>query len=651
MKSGTTLALAVSLGAAGVFAYLYLSHRPEAVAPAEAEESTAATAEPERIADEGRASPGAENEADAPTPKARKTPARPDTPLGHAVALQSPSARVHALQQIAEQADVAQLRALIAEARTFGVPADRRDALEVLLVRWFEEDPESAPRQILEQTLNEPSRVARSDTLASIGQAWAQISAESAWSYANRIPDVSARATFQRAILGTWSERDPEAALRGVIALPAGPRKDRMLRQAAAYYVRTDPQRALQIATSSKRADGRYLVMGIVTEWAEYDVRAAAQWLAANPGRVNRNIAGQFADRYGAVDPVEAIAWAQRMDRSGMRGLVGAALAGYAEVDPQDALRLAYGLENGAQRRRAVSAVLGIVAQRDPEYAKGQLGKLESEARSDAVQAIATAMMRADPRGTVEWLKTIDDGNARRQGLSSVAHMLADSDPETAAALTDEVPADARVAWISAVASGMAAMDPEAAMRWVRNYQSEPGYPQISAAFVQRLSMYEPEAAYEFAASLPDARQRDQMMMRALSNGPIRNPEVAARWMERIGDERLRAQVVQNIASQWAWQDSSGARRWASSLPSGPMRDNAISAIISASAKSVEDVTSMLGQIQSDDRRKDAVWQSAIRLAENDLEGVRTLLRRYPLDPARREQLATHVQEQYGVTL
>ena len=162
--------------------------------------------------------------------------------------------------------------------------------------------------------------------------------------------------------------------------------------------------------------------------------------------------------------------------------------------------------------------------------------------------------------------------------------------------------------------------------------------------------MYEPEAAYEFAASLPEQRQRDQMMVRALSN-QTRNPEAAARWMDRISDERLRTQVVGNIASQWAWQDAAGARKWASSLPSVEVRDQALAAIIGASATSVEDVTSMIGQIQSDERRRDAVWRSAMKLADNDLEGVRTLLRRYPLDPARRDQLATYVQEQYGVGL
>ena len=606
--------------------------------------------EPERASGDPPFLAGTNDTAVLPPPPEQKSPARPHTPLGHAVAQQSPSARTEALQRIAQQADVTELRALVAEARTLSVTADRREALDVLLLRWFEQDPESAPRHLIEQTLNEPTGVARTEHLTSIGSAWAQVSAESAWAYANRIADVNVRTAFQRAVLGTWSAREPDAAMRSVIALPAGPRKDRLLRQAAAHYVRTDPKAALQLAMSVKRADSRHLVMGIVTEWAEYDVRAAAQWLAANPGRVNRNIASQFADRYGALDPVEAMAWAQRMDRSGMRGLVGAALAGYAEVDAPDALRMAFALEHGAQRRRAVSAVLSVVAQRDPEYAKDQLGKLDSEARGEAVQTIAHAMMRADPRAAVEWLKQLDDASARRAGLGSVAYALADSDPETAASLTEQVPADSRVAWITAVGSGMAATDPEAAVRWVRNYQSEPGYPQIAAAFVQRLAMYEPEAAYEFAAALPDQRQRDAMITRVLSN-QNRNPEVAARWMERISDDRMRVQVVGNIASQWAWQDAAGARKWASSLPSGEVRDQALAAIIGTSATSVEDVTSMIGQIQSEERRRDAVWRSAMKLADNDLEGVRTLLRRYPLDPARRDQLATYVQEQYGVGL
>src|SRR5688572_3887435 len=179
MKSGATLALAVALGAAGVCAYWYVSRNPEAIQAGGAVEPGPTLSEPEWAVDDPPFLAGTNDTPALPPPPAQKSPARPNTPLGHAVAQQSPSARTEALQRIAQQADVTELRALVAEARTLSVAADRREALDILLLRWFEQDPESAPRQLIEQTLNEPAGVARTEHLTSIGAAWAQVSAES----------------------------------------------------------------------------------------------------------------------------------------------------------------------------------------------------------------------------------------------------------------------------------------------------------------------------------------------------------------------------------------------------------------------------------------------------------------------------------------
>jgi hypothetical protein len=74
------------------------------------------------------------------------------------------------------------------------------------------------------------------------------------------------------------------------------------------------------------------------------------------------------------------------------------------------------------------------------------------------------------------------------------------------------------------------------------------------------------------------------------------------------------------------------------SMPSSAARDNGITQLIQNDTD-VNTIASLLGQMQSPDRRVDAVMTAAMRLQRTNPEEAQTLLRRFPLDPARQRQL------------
>ncbi len=664
MKSGATLAIAVTIGAAGVFAYLYLTRNPSAIPRADAVEQASRTPAQTPVlasgdaTDSGRsaaATPGRPASSPRDTSIYEEPRAKlPDSDLGRALGQPTQLSRTRSLLDLAASADLADMRRLVAEANTLSVPADRRDALDVLLLRWFELDPQAAPARLVDEALAQPAGIERSEYLTSIARAWAQVDAAQAWRQAGRIEEAALRAEYEGAVLAVWGERDPSAALSGVIALPQGWRKDQLLRRVASDLVRRDPTQALALAMDVPRVDSRPLLMHIVSEWATHDARAAAQWLGANMNKVNRSVASQLASRYGAIDPVEAMAWAQRVDRTGNRGVIGMALAGYAEVNPQDALRLALSIDSEQHRRGAIGAVLATIARRDPQWAMANLDKVPAgRVRTEAAGAIVAQLGRTDPRAALDWLKGLDEGDAASQNFSTLAQTVADVDPELAVSLTEQVPAGERVHWVANVVQWYAAVDPEAAIRWLRSYQSDANYPQMLAMTAPRLTMIDPQAAFELTLSLPDAKQRERALMNMIQQGAAwRAPETVARWIDRIKDEDLRAQAVQSLAAQWAWQDPEAARRWALGMPSGAVRDSAVVALVGGKVSMpVEEISSLIGQIQSPDRRSDAVANSIMRLAQTDIEAARTLLRRHPLDPARREMLTRQLREHMNVKL
>jgi hypothetical protein len=664
MKNGATLALAITLGAAGVFTYLYLTRHPQSVPAAEAVEPTSV------VPDEASSTGGGESGARAGDHRiaaalpdkpatfapAEKTAPLPDTALGSALGQETRLARMRALVELASSADAGTLRGLVAEANRLG-PADRRDSLEILLLRWFELDPQSAPRQLVDTAIGKPAGIERTDEVTSIARAWAQIAPGEAFEYAARIRDAGLRAEYESAVLAAWGERDPAAALGSVIAMPQGWRKDQLLRQAASDLVRQDPERAIALAMKAPRLDSRPLLTHIVQQWAAHDPRAAGRWLAGNMARANRSVAMQIASRYGAIDPEEAIAWGLRVDRTGNRGVVGMALAGYAESNPQEALRLAMGIESEQHRGGAITAVLSAIARTDPQLAMANLDKAQGARwRGQAAGVIAQQLARSDPRAALEWLgKQPDDDMWRYNSFASLASGLADNDLETAVSLAEHVPPDMRAHWVANIVGYYAAQEPDAALRWLRSFQDDPSYQQILAQAAPQLSMVDAQAAFELAAAMPDARQRDQAMVNMMSRGSMRSPETAVRWLDRIKDDQMRARAAQNILWQWSQSDPEAARKWTSNLPVGALRDSALSALVGAGASgraiSADEVSTMIGQIGSPDVRAEAVYAAAMRLARSDIEGARTLLRRHPLDPSRREMLARQLSEHLGITL
>ena len=94
-----------------------------------------------------------------------------------------------------------------------------------------------------------------------------------------------------------------------------------------------------------------------------------------------------------------------------------------------------------------------------------------------------------------------------------------------------------------------------------------------------------------------------------------------------------------NLTSVWLQRDYPEARKWALSLDSAKGRDAAVAQVVANQRTSVDDALSLVAQLRTPESRSSAVFNKAMQLARSNPEEMRTLLRRYPLEPARQRQL------------
>jgi hypothetical protein len=142
-----------------------------------------------------------------------------------------------------------------------------------------------------------------------------------------------------------------------------------------------------------------------------------------------------------------------------------------------------------------------------------------------------------------------------------------------------------------------------------------------------------------------DDQERDRLLRGLLGPLAEHSPAIAARWAERVTDDDMRTRSVGEVASIWAQYDLPAARKWVLSLEDGPPKDTALTQLVQRAGGSLDDVLPIIGQIQMPERRSRAVLMAAMQLSQSDMEGARTLLRRYPLDPSRQRQFEDYVQQ------
>ncbi|HJY38887.1 MAG TPA: hypothetical protein VJ299_15525, partial [Steroidobacteraceae bacterium] len=404
-----------------------------------------------------------------------------------------------------------------------------------------------------------------------------------------------------------------------------------------------DPRLAIRLAQTQPPSVSGALIEQIAALWSRNNPSEAARWVESLPRQEQGRYAYRVAEPYLAQKQGEALLWAQRLAGSPRKYLWSSMLGQMAKYDPDQALQLAQAAESPAARSEAMGKVLAAIAQTNPSLAMTQLLKMpQSEMRSEILGEVAQSVATLTPTAALDWLNDINDKSMRSQAAQSLGYALARRDVEAAADMVDRIPKEARASWITSVALAYADVDFEKGRQWIRKYVNEPG--DAAFQFARVVASRSAEQAVQLVDGIVDDQERDRLLRGLLEPLAEHSPALAARWAERVTDDSMRERSIGEVAGIWAQYDLPAARKWALSLDEGPPKDSALSILVVRAAGSLDDVLPIINQIQTPERRSHAVLMTAMRLSQNDMEDARTLLRRYPLDPARQRQFDEYLQ-------
>jgi hypothetical protein len=535
----------------------------------------------------------------------------------------------------ASRADRDQLASLIADARALANPVERRNTLEILLLRYAELDTDAAIGTALDN-----DRETATHLLAVL----AAVAPEQTWQRASEVTNPAERFEYLKAVGAAWVAQDAERAFAKVNELPADWQRTELLQSITAEIADRDPRLAIRLAETQTAGVSGALLEQIATQWSRQNPSEAARWVEGLSRADQGRYAYRVADAYLAQKQGEALAWALRLSASPRRFLWSNMLGQMAKYDPDQALQIAQAAESPAQRAQALGKVLAGIAETNPSMAMEQLRKLPpGEMRGEVLSEIAGSVATLTPSAALDWLNDIDDKSLQNDAAQSLGWQLARRNVEGAAQLIDRIPKEARPSWITAVALAYADVDVEKGRQWIRKYANEPG--DAAFQFARTVAARSPEQAVQLVEGIVDDQERDRLLRGLLPPLAGHSPALAARWAERVTDDSMRERSIGEVASIWAQYDLPAARKWILSLEDGPPKDTALTQLIARAGGSLDDVMPMINQIQVPERRSHAVLMAAMQLSQSDMEGARALLRRYPLDPARQRQFDEYLQQ------
>src|SRR4029453_16838521 len=174
------------------------------------------------------------------------------------------------IHESAKRADREQLAAMITSARAIANPVERRNTLEVLLLRYAELDVDGALGQALEND---------SDTAAHLLASLTAVAPEQTWERAKQGTNPAERFAYLDAVVQAWAAQDPERAFAKVADLPAEWQRSELLQAVVTSIADRDPRLALKLAESQGPIVAGQLTELIATQWSRHNPSEAARWV------------------------------------------------------------------------------------------------------------------------------------------------------------------------------------------------------------------------------------------------------------------------------------------------------------------------------------------------------------------------------------
>ena len=342
-----------------------------------------------------------------------------------------------------------------------------------------------------------------------------------------------------------------------------------------------------------------------------------------------------FFRAWAAKDPHAALAFVEGQASSAMKEEMRAGiLRGWAAADLERYLGWVDSQKDGAILHEAVRIAIPQLVALDPKGAIGLTAKLPAHFRSSAYVDIFSSWVLADPKAATKALEGMELPYRDRLAVQrALAAGWVVADPEAALAWASSLPAGKqRVDTMQVLAAVWAEKDPEAAIRHAETM----GTGEEKKRFLESIvTSWPPDRigeAFDFAAGIANAMDRDSLSIAALESWSRIDPAKAQARVNDLPEGSFRQRAIKALAMQMAAGDPKAAIAFArENLQDGKSRKDAIAAAIDGLAqRSPQEAVSLISGLSSGQERTDAILAACRTLSDIEPSAATGLLELLP---------------------
>lgn len=371
------------------------------------------------------------------------------------------------------------------------------------------------------------------------------------------------------AVMESWADRDPTAALAAAGAIDKPAERERAMAAIINRFDWSDPSEASKVVLAMPKGNARNsalenLAYGI--NWQSPADRDAilAQFEGVEHSKLAAKVAGSMVseDAAAAMKLFSEIPPTQRGEDD-----FNTFMWSLSRHDPAEALKFASTLPSASERSQAVRNAISEMTRLSPqEAARTMNGMDDPKDRQQALVALSESWGSMDADAALRWAESLS-GDEQTTALASILPERAKNTPSVAAqrlqTLLENPGAGSASALQSAtgsLATEWAGRDPLAASAWVAGLPAGAAAESGAGSLIQNWSTHDPVAAADWISTLPDGGMKDAAIQPLIESIRQNDPESAFTWGLSIRDSAKRAAVMEETLKNWNLNDAAAAR-------------------------------------------------------------------------------------------
>ncbi len=237
-------------------------------------------------------------------------------------------------------------------------------------------------------------------------------------------------------------------------------------------------------------------------------------------------------------------------------------LTAWASTDPDSAIRWAESAHEGDGPNGHMIGVIRGIAESDPDRATALMQDMpRSRERGEALAAMMPHVLKEGPQAARDWVATIGDDSLRNGAIERFAGPLASVDPEGTADWLLANPGEAAQRQLDDVFSTWARQDQQQAMSSFATLPAGEERSNALRGLANAVASDNPQAAVAMIDRYP-ADVNDRLIQDVVRRSFRADPSLATSQIAKMSDEGQRDRAYRRALDWWIGNDRVAAQSW-----------------------------------------------------------------------------------------